>query len=84
MKTQNTIKILKKMLTFYASFADQEKASALLDAISHTKKDIPTAVKKENKKICCGCCDFTWDEKIKNSIPNYCPNCGNKISYEEE
>ena len=84
MKIQNTIKVLRNMMTFYASFADQEKANALLDAVSHMKKDLPTAVTKKNRKIYCTCCGFGWDDKIKDIIQNYCPNCGNRIAYSGE
>ena len=83
MKIEEIIKVLKKMVAFYASFSDKERAVALSGAVLHLKKYIPMNVKKDNRYICPEC-GYSWNEKRKNLILNYCPNCGQRISYEEE
>lgn len=85
MSINDTIKILRRMTTFYASFADSERANALYEAIKHLEKDDAMELNVGENGICgCPKCGYLWNEKIEDITSNYCPNCGQRIKYEKE
>lgn len=56
-------------------------------AISALEKHIPKKPQEDNGEYWCPCCDTYLFDDIADSVankPNYCHNCGQAISWEDE
>lgn len=91
LKIQQTIKTLKSMKTFYASYSDSERSNALSMAISRMEKEqgiLPQKkirdgnMQKYRTIYYCPKCMHTWSGSEKYDT-NYCSFCGQKVRYED-